>query len=74
MGSAQAQVWQRLSIEGWVERRMSLFLEGTLCSQADTLIPCVAQRVQNLRLWKAYYAKRADLAEDLGGAPVPACC
>jgi len=28
------------------------------------------QRVQNLRLWKAYYSKRADLAEDLGGACV----
>ena len=27
----------------------------------------MAQRVQNLRLWKAFAAKRADMAEDIGG-------
>ena len=29
-----------------------------------------AQRVQNLRLWKAYYAKREEMIEDLGGEPL----
>ena len=37
------------------------------CSAGSLTLCMAAQRVQNLRLWKAYIAKRADMIEDLGG-------